>query len=70
MNYKIIKTGDMFTVLEKPTDLRLAVFEAEEDARKFMRRLNLGGAFDGWTPAFMQQKYFCNYERELVGDYK
>jgi hypothetical protein len=71
MNYKMIEDENGFTVFEKPTNQVInRVFKDKEAARVFLRHLNLGGGFDGWTPAFMQQKYFFDAEEKLVVTYK
>ena len=56
MNYKIVNENHKFAVREVKTDQNLEVFKTKDDARKFMRHLNLGGSFDGWTPAFVARK--------------
>lgn len=57
MNYEIIETGVVkdraFHVYEKPTNQYIKSFNKNIDAKMFMRHLNLGGGFDGWTPTFM-----------------
>jgi hypothetical protein len=66
MHYKIVETDGKFVVLEKPTNIELKQFQDKEQARVFLRHLNFGGGFDGWTPAFMQQKYFFDQAGKLV----
>lgn len=61
-NYKIVEgwllpeTSDkncpVFDVYEVPTEQVIKRFNDPKEAKKFMRHLNLGGGFDGWTPTF------------------
>jgi len=58
MNYDLIEgraNRDMYDVLETLTDQVIKSFPGEDflKARTFMRHLNLGGGFDGWTPSFL-----------------
>jgi hypothetical protein len=57
MNYKIkiedIVAQHNVAVIETATDQVIKKFETVEAAKKFMRHLNLGGAFDGWSPSFI-----------------
>lgn len=70
MNYEIIETGVVndraFHVFEKNTNQRIKTFKKKIDAKLFMRHLNLGGCFDGWTPAFM----LVNFSHLLNNDSK
>lgn len=52
MNYKIVEKYNTFDVFEKATESVISSFSDKEEARKFLRFLNLGGAFDSWTPNF------------------
>lgn len=51
-NYKIVEENNFFKVFEVPTDQVVKIFSDNKEARKFLRHLNLGGGFDGWTPTF------------------
>ena len=44
----------MYDVLEETTNQVIKSFSGDKflEARAFMRHLNLGGAFDGFTPNF------------------
>ena len=42
-----------WTVYEIETDQEIAFFDHNEDALEYCQFLNLGGAFDGYTPRFM-----------------
>lgn len=55
MNYRVVE-GANFTVVETATDHIIKSFKTLKDAKTFMRHLNLGGAFDGWTPNFILKK--------------
>jgi hypothetical protein len=41
-----------YKVLETTTEQTVGLFSTEIEARKFLRHLNFGGGFDGWTPSF------------------
>lgn len=51
MNYKL-KVENGVSVIETTTNQIIRSFDNIESARKFLRQLNLGGGFDGWTPSF------------------
>ena len=74
-NYEIVVLKDKFAVVEKSTGQRImaekfGLYDREIEARAYARHLNLGSGFDGWTPAFMQQKYFFDDSKKLVIEYK
>jgi hypothetical protein len=57
MNYNLIEgriDRNKYDVVETTTNQIINSFPGEKflDARSFMRHLNLGGGFDGWTPNF------------------
>ena len=56
MNYKIVPNGNVFDVLETATNLVIYTSNHKE-AKLFMRKLNLGGGFDGWTPTFFLKTF-------------
>jgi hypothetical protein len=58
VNYKLVEGENkkIFYVKETNTDLIIEAFKDFSEARKFMRHLNLGGGFDGFTPQFMVYK--------------
>ena len=58
MNYKIIEGEDTYYkphyhVKETATDQIIKSFYDFSEAKKYMKFLNLGGSFDGFTPAFI-----------------
>jgi hypothetical protein len=54
MNYKIITNpGHFFDVVETNTNQIIRTFTAHQEAKSYMRFLNLGGGFDGYTPSFL-----------------
>lgn len=58
-NYVIVENHNsdkLYEVVETPTEQVIDSFESHDEARKFSRHLNLGGGFDGWTPAFCLTK--------------
>jgi hypothetical protein len=44
------KTG--FNVVEVATEYTIMTYFNENEARKFMKFLNRGGSWNGWTPSF------------------
>lgn len=58
MNYKLVEDENkkIYYVKETTTDLNIEFFKDFSEAKKFMRHLNLGGGFDGFTPQFMVYK--------------
>ena len=60
MNYNLVegKNKSEYDVLETTTDQVIKSFSGDKflEARTFMRHLNLGGSFDGWTPTFILKK--------------
>jgi hypothetical protein len=75
MNYKTVeslmwpetseKNCHIYNVLETTTNQIIKTFTQQKDAKNFMRHLNLGGAFDGWTPNFMLKKIIIPKEKLL-----
>lgn len=53
MNYKIMNDTGVFKVVETATAQTIRSFTQHSEAKKFLRHLNLGGGFDGWSPSFM-----------------
>jgi hypothetical protein len=53
MNYKVIEIGGAFVVEEKETNQIIETFDEYSEAKKYMKFLNLGGGFDGFTPSFI-----------------
>ncbi len=51
----------IWCVMENQTQQLIAAFEFEDDAKKYNKFLNRGGAFDGWTPSFILQEV-VNYQ--------
>jgi hypothetical protein len=60
MNYNLVEGKDrsMYDVIEETTSQVIKSFPGNKflEARNFMRHLNLGGGFDGWTPSFLLKK--------------
>lgn len=52
VNYKVVKENSSYNIVETQTDQVVKTFNNQEDAKKLMKQLNLGGGFDGWTPTF------------------
>jgi hypothetical protein len=59
INYKLVPAPDKskYSVFETATEQNIKTFANFADARKFMRSLNLGNGFDGWTPTFLLQDF-------------
>ncbi len=60
-----------FRVVEQPSKQIIKAFSAIKEAKAFMRHLNMGGGFDGWTPPFIvpRQNNFVNntvFKEEIV----
>jgi len=55
MNYRVVE-GANYTVIETATEQIIRTFNTLKEAKSFMRFLNLGGSFDGWTPRFILKK--------------
>lgn len=53
MNYKMKVDNGVHQVLETSTEQIIETFKDNKECRKFMRHLNLGGGFDGFTPQFV-----------------
>lgn len=57
VNYKVEQTSDKkFSVKEVKTEQIIKVFSNNKDAREYMKGLNLGRGFDGWSPSFILKK--------------
>ena len=56
MNYNLVEGKDksMYDILEETTNQVIKSFPCDKflEARAFMRHLNLGGGFDGFSPTF------------------
>jgi len=65
MNYKLVDSKDMlfegefmlrtWDLVEVPTGLLIKSSLKKDEAKNMLRHMNMGGAFNGLTPAF-----FCN----------
>ena len=56
VNYSTIEIGGTYVVQEKQTGHYVYSANTREEAKKVMKHLNLGGGFDGYTPAFVANK--------------
>ena len=54
--YKIIEDKGVYNIFETTTEQIVKTFTDNAEARKFLRHLNLGGGFEGWTPTFFLKK--------------
>lgn len=51
-DYKIVEENKTYKVFEVTTEQVIKTFTDKTEAKKFLRHLNLGGGFSGWTPTF------------------
>ena len=51
-----IETDFIWCVMENQTDQLIQAFEFKDDAKKYAKFLERGGAFSGWTSSFMLQE--------------
>ena len=56
LNYIVEANSTEYNVIETPSEQVIKTCKVYKDAKELMRHLNLGGAFDGWTPTFMLKK--------------
>ena len=70
MNYNLVEGKDekVYDVMETTTDQVIKSFPGDKflEARSFMRHLNLGGSFDGWTPSFFLKKILVSSKKPEV----
>lgn len=66
MNYNLVenKVKSVYDVVETATD-QVIYTSNEKDARLFMRHLNLGGGFDGWTPSFLLKNFMLPTKKAI-----
>jgi hypothetical protein len=53
--YKMIEDNNTFGIYEIATEQVIKTFRDKTEARAFLRHLNLGGGFNGWTPTFFMR---------------
>jgi hypothetical protein len=63
LNYIVEASTTSYEVVETSTQQVIRTYNAYKEAKEFMRYLNLGGAFDGWTPTFMLKKFTISKEK-------
>lgn len=63
-NYFMTEKNGIFSINENATDQVIKTFTDMKDAKSFLRHLNLGGGFDGWTPTFLLKKFDVVYESD------
>lgn len=56
LDYKIVEKDGKFLVEERATDYIIRAFNTRDEAKKYMKFLNLGGGFAGFTPSFILNK--------------
>jgi len=57
MGYKMNEKDGLFEIIEKGSELVVAMRKGKEDATKLTRSLNLGSGVDGFTPTFFTLNY-------------
>lgn len=57
MGYRINEKNGSYKIIEKGSELVVAVLTEKDAAVKLCRSLNLGAGFDGFTPTFFTLKY-------------
>lgn len=60
-NYSINKVGKKYIIKENKTGYELYETHNKAEAHKKLAFLNMGGAFDGWTPSFFLTEIPENY---------
>ena len=56
-NYFIKKQENKYHIMENATDQSVMTFDSYDAAKKQVKHLNSGGGFDGWTPAYLLQRF-------------
>jgi len=51
-NYSMKKKSKEYTIVENQTGHKVYTGKKKGEAYKHLTFLNMGGAFDGWTPSF------------------
>lgn len=57
MSYRVNENNGSYEIIEKGSELVVAVRSDKDVAVKLCRSLNLGAGFDGFTPPFFTLKY-------------
>jgi hypothetical protein len=60
----------LFCVYENTTEQVIRAFYFEEDATSYIKFLNRGGAFGGWTPAFILTEYDLDRENNINNSFE
>lgn len=58
--YKMVEDNATFGIYEIATEQVIKTFTDRSEARKFLRHVNLGGGFNGWTPTFFMRPIEIN----------
>ena len=70
MRYKLLKEESDFLVREETTNQVIECFDDFTEAKWYCKFLNLGGAFDGWTPRFVLKKIDLDTLENDASSYK
>lgn len=57
MSYRVENKNKEYIIVEKDTELVIAKFIAQKEARALCRSLNLGSGFNGFTPNFFTKDF-------------
>jgi hypothetical protein len=57
LSYRVEKIRNEYVIKEKGSDLTIASFRRNREARTLCRGLNLGQGFNGHTPEFFIQEF-------------
>jgi hypothetical protein len=57
MGYRMNEKNGLFEIIEKGSELVVAVRKGKDEATNLTRSLNLGSGFDGFTPPFFTLVY-------------
>ena len=60
INYIIKNIDNKYLIVETQTNLIIKTFKNIKQAKTFLKHLNFGGGFDGFTPPFMLTKINVN----------
>lgn len=69
MNYKVVERNGRHEIHEKNTSQVVAT-GSKKVVYTYCKFLNLGGAFDGWTPSFIIKNIFIIPEEKVYLDNK
>jgi len=66
MSYSVKKRKIGYCVIEKYTNITLAIFDNHTEARALSRSLNLGSGFNGYSPSFFKMWDYTNNDTTQI----